>query len=860
MDASAEEKIQLLSKILDTEATVAMQEAEDWKNQLYEKVHEKLVPELNKSSLSGIGEHVQDLEDCFEELDVLLMLPELSGNHAIGIVNFAGKAMAEWLSPVLSGYVCAVMFQDTEIPMVLTSDGERTLKAINDCQHRMELSPEEYAILRNLWKDDVSIANVLTYYCFVSDERWKNTVLSYFPPFSKWKEAHVQRLLSFQDEIFVLLKDVEDARDYGEKVICTYQDLAPLCIVTSADKVADFQEAYQHENVTILTPEQMAAHLMQVHQKHDLRFMETRMQWIFAELDARYADAVQEQQEILQSLKIDLSAESGSPEVAGVLKKEQKEFAAKLRASKEERQHLRLLRPEIMEGARAVDQSIQPKMKSSLVMNLSSRRSAYRAIWIYLLNGSFEDAESELLKLRHSRDPYAYIFQLLFDWARGRRLDERQLQKLREENENAFVRKAKIVLGKELGFSDLDLQLIAKDMDSKMYDSGEEYYYRGLWHMTRSEREAAVKCWKRAYRYGNHEAASSLLEIASKMDDEKLLDWLANHMDPEANYQAGLREEKTHSYSAGWRYRVAAAQGYLPAVRKVMMQHFWKVYGVYKKAGYPKGRLDEKLATDVALEQGLCEFLLEKDPDNHENAIVKEKLGSLYAWKGDDRKALHFLSQSGTAEAKYQCGKIYQYEGGDVPQNLSLSKKYFQEAARMGHEKASREAEKVNGWMKDQRRMEGAKAQRYSKSKDYATKTTSTRKEDDGFCIITTAACHVLHKGDDCNELNTLRRFRDMASDENHIIRDLVKEYYRVAPLLLDKINVLPEKEEIYQHLWEDYIEKSYLSIRNHDHLEATKIYIQMVVRLCNKYDVVLAEGIQEKIKTLLQNPRKWHT
>ena len=316
----------------------------------------------------------------------------------------------------------------------------------------------------------------------------------------------------FQDEIFVLLKDVEDARDYGEKVICTYQDLAPLCIVTSADKVADFQEAYQHENVTILTPEQMAAHLMQVHQKHDLRFMETRMQWIFAELDARYADAVQEQQEILQSLKIDLSAESGSPEVAGVLKKEQKEFAAKLRALKEERQHLRLLRPEIMEGARAVDQSIQPKMKSSLVMNLSSRRSAYRAIWIYLLNGSFEDAESELLKLRHSRDPYAYIFQLLFDWARGRRLDERQLQKLREENDNAFVRKAKIVLGKELGFSDLDLQLIAKDMDSKMYDSGEEYYYRGLWHMTRSEREDAVKCWKRAYRYGNHEAASRLLE------------------------------------------------------------------------------------------------------------------------------------------------------------------------------------------------------------------------------------------------------------------------------------------------------------------------------------------------------------
>ena len=862
MNASAEEKIQLLGKLLDTEATVAVQEAENRKNRLYERVHEKLVPELNKSSLSGIGEYVQDLEDYFEELDVLLMLPELAGNHAIGIVNFAGQAIKEWLSPVLSGYVCAVMLQNTEIPMVLTSDGERRVKAINDCRHRMELSPKEYAILQDLWKDDVSIADVLLYYCFVSDERWKNASLSYFPPFSKWKEAHVQRLLSFQDELFILLKNVEKAQECAEKVIRAYQNQVPLCIVTAADNVAEFQEVYPHDNVTILTPDQMAARLMQSHQKHDLRFMETRIQEIFAKLNARYADAVQEQQEILQSLKIDLSSDSGSLEVGDVLKKQQKEFTAALRTSKEERRHLKLLRPEIMELARAVDQSIQPEMRSSLMMNLSSRRSIYHTIWTDLHSGNLDDAESGLLKLHYSRDRYAYIFQLLLDKAKGKRLDERQLQELRAEVDHEFVRKAKIILGRELGLSDLDLQLIAKDIDSRKYDSGEEYYYRGLWHMTRSEREDAARCWKRAYRWGNQEAASRLFEIANKTDDEKLLEWLASHMDPEANYQAGLREEHTHSYSAEWHYRVAAAQEYLPAVRKMMMRFFWNVYGAYKRAGYPKGKMGEKMATDAAIVQGLCEFLLERDPGNPENAIVKEKLGSLCTWKGDDRKALHFLSQSSTAEAKYQCGKIYQYEGGDVPQNLSLAKKYFQEAAKMGHEKAGREAEKVKGWLADQNRIEKAReAQKYSSAKNYETTTSSTRKKkDDGACIITTAACHVLHKGDDCDELNTLRRFRDAASAENPVIRDLVKEYYRVAPLLLDEIHALPEKEKIYQCLWKNYIEKSYLSIQEHDYLEAASIYIQMVVRLCNKYDVALTEGIQEKIKTLLQNSRKWYT
>lgn len=155
-----------------------------------------------------------------------------------------------------------------------------------------------------------------------------------------------------------------------------------------------------------------------------------------------------------------------------------------------------------------------------------------------------------------------------------------------------------------------------------------------------------------------------------------------------------------------------------------------------------------------------------------------------------------------------------------------------------------------------QNRIEKAReAQKYSSAKNYETTTSSTRKKkDDGACIITTAACHVLHKGDDCDELNTLRRFRDAASAENPVIRDLVKEYYRVAPLLLDEIHALPEKEKIYQCLWKNYIEKSYLSIQEHDYLEAASIYIQMVVRLCNKYDVALTEGIQEKIKTLLQN------
>ena len=71
------------------------------------------------------------------------------------------------------------------------------------------------------------------------------------------------------------------------------------------------------------------------------------------------------------------------------------------------------------------------------------------------------------------------------------------------------------------------------------------------------------------------------------------------------------------------------------------------------------------------------------------------------------------------------------------------------------------------------------------------TLKTSTYEEiDKGFkrklCYITTAVCKTHNKPDDCYELTTLRGYRDTYLMKTETGREIVEEYYNVAPGLND--------------------------------------------------------------------------
>jgi hypothetical protein len=96
-------------------------------------------------------------------------------------------------------------------------------------------------------------------------------------------------------------------------------------------------------------------------------------------------------------------------------------------------------------------------------------------------------------------------------------------------------------------------------------------------------------------------------------------------------------------------------------------------------------------------------------------------------------------------------------------------------------------------------------------------------------CFITTAMCRHDEKPDDCDELETLRKFRDTYMMETQERIDKTQLYYRIAPVLVNKINRRSDKDEIYNVIRDRYIMPSVKSIKENRLNDAENTYTEMI-------------------------------
>lgn len=107
-----------------------------------------------------------------------------------------------------------------------------------------------------------------------------------------------------------------------------------------------------------------------------------------------------------------------------------------------------------------------------------------------------------------------------------------------------------------------------------------------------------------------------------------------------------------------------------------------------------------------------------------------------------------------------------------------------------------------------------------------------------GFCYITTAVCETLHKPDNCYELTMFRDFRDNYLLKQEDGKELVGEYYLVAPLIVEHINSFEERDKIYQEIWNNYLNGCLMSIESGDNEKCKEDYSKMVRELQMKYNI----------------------
>lgn len=103
-------------------------------------------------------------------------------------------------------------------------------------------------------------------------------------------------------------------------------------------------------------------------------------------------------------------------------------------------------------------------------------------------------------------------------------------------------------------------------------------------------------------------------------------------------------------------------------------------------------------------------------------------------------------------------------------------------------------------------------------------------------CFITTAA--VEHKGlaDDCEELTLLRKYRDILVKEDPKFKEIVLEYYKIAPQIVSKISDNKNKEQILENIYDELVVPVTSYLKNGQIEEAKNHYISIYNKLKEEY------------------------
>ena len=121
--------------------------------------------------------------------------------------------------------------------------------------------------------------------------------------------------------------------------------------------------------------------------------------------------------------------------------------------------------------------------------------------------------------------------------------------------------------------------------------------------------------------------------------------------------------------------------------------------------------------------------------------------------------------------------------------------------------------------------------------------------------LFITATCAALEKDRSWTDLSKLIKFR------NAFVRmvgaESVAKYYCLGSMIVDSINAEEQPKEMYQNLWNIYIEPSLTSFFERKLEDVKCIYVNMCKMLCEKYDIPVEDHILRKYEVgKLKNSR----
>ena len=96
----------------------------------------------------------------------------------------------------------------------------------------------------------------------------------------------------------------------------------------------------------------------------------------------------------------------------------------------------------------------------------------------------------------------------------------------------------------------------------------------------------------------------------------------------------------------------------------------------------------------------------------------------------------------------------------------------------------------------------------YGETNNYSGGYSYSDSDDEG-CYISTACVKSKGFGDDCFELEILRKYRDRLVCQDNKVKQIVEGYYKTAPKIVTAIDRISDKGTVYNYIYDELVVKS---------------------------------------------------
>lgn len=387
-------------------------------------------------------------------------------------------------------------------------------------------------------------------------------------------------------------------------------------------------------------------------------------------------------------------------------------------------------------------------------------------------------------------------------------------------------------------------QEVVKSLSSREKDecNADELCYLGLWAEQKEEYDKANGYYRDAVHKGSMQAGERLIKLSSGDSETKRSVWeeLSEHMVPEANFRLARLYRNKEPRKEEFYLRLAAACGHFQATKDIADKMFDAICEKEECESVLDGRkkgVDAAAKKDIKalLKTYLAVFDLEKSCRHtvsaDERKTVLLNIGVLYYLISDYTNAFTYLNQAQTGQAFFLLGLIYE-NGYGVSRSLEKASGCYRKAKYAQYPAAAAREAKVKG------KIAALEAQKEAKQQELNEKLEerSTSYGDSSWCFITTAVCESLGKPANCPELEKLRDYRDMVLDKDPDGPAMIKEYYRIAPGIVERINADADHKQVYSMLYEKYIVPTVEEFDRGNYSAAKARYAKMVMELYEKF------------------------